>query len=102
MITRDGERLFVNGPRVTLGQDLLQVVRDSFAVLELLLARLFARGRFIDEGDLETTMQVAGDLDALADHGRLELRLWKDGRVGPEEHSGAGASRGTQFLDRAL
>ncbi len=46
-------------------------------------------------------VQVARDLEALPDDGRIEVGLRKNRRVGPEEHGRARAARGTQLLHAA-
>ena len=54
----------------------LQVVDEAFVVLK---HGLGAR-RLVLEGDLHAAMQVAGDLEPLANHRRIELDLRKDRR----------------------
>ena len=91
------ERRFVHRLGVPLGDDLLQVVDEAFFVLEHVLLA----GGLVLERDLDAAMQVAGDLEPLADHLRVELDLRENLRVGLEEHRRAGAARRADLLQAA-
>ena len=92
----DRERLLVDRLRAALGDDLAEVVDDAFVVLvdDLVLRDL------VVEGDLHALVQVADDLEPLADGRRVELDLRKDGRVGMEIHRRPAAAGGADFLER--
>jgi hypothetical protein len=54
--------------------------------------------RFVFEDDLDPLMQVAGDLEPLADDRGVELDLRKDGGVRMKVDGRTGAARGTIFF----
>ena len=58
-------------------------------------------GRLVLERDLDATVQVAGDLQPLADDLRIEFDLREDLRVGLEVDGRAGAARRADFLQAA-
>ncbi len=59
-------------------------------------------GGFVDEGELDAAVQVAGRLEPLAQLRRVELDAREDRRVGMEPHGGAGAARRPGLDDGAL
>ncbi len=58
-------------------------------------------GRLVLEGDLEALVQVARDLEPLADDRGVELGLRKDRRIGTEEDRRARAARRAELLHAA-
>src|SRR5262249_13182998 len=97
VFARERERRLVHRRCVPLGDYLLEIVDESFHVLEDdLLARAL-----VFERDLHALVEVARHLEALLDDARIELDLGEDRRVGTEEHRRAGAARGAGLLHRA-
>ena len=76
----------------------LQVVDDAVLVVE----GVARPGGFVVEDDLHAAVEVAGDLEALAECRRVELDAREDRRVGVEEDGGAGAARRPGLDDGAL
>ncbi len=93
----DAERLLVHGLRTTVGNDLPKVVDDAFVVLvdHLVLRDLIVEGHF------DAFVQVADDLEPLAESGRVELDLREDRRIGMEVHRRPGATSLPDFLERS-
>ena len=74
------ERRVVNRLRAARRDDLLQEVRQPFLVLKDVLRAL----GFVLERDAHTLVDVADDLEPLADERRVEFDLREDRRVGME------------------
>ena len=91
------ERRFVHRLAGSLRDDLLQVVDQAFLVLE----DVFLPGGLVLERHLDAAMQVAGDLETLADDLRIEFDLRKNLRIRLEVHRGAGAARGADLFQAA-
>ena len=73
-----------------------------FVVLERLALQLVALGGLVLERDLEALVQVARDLETLADDAPASnCGLRKNRRIGPEEDRRARAARGTELLHAA-
>ena len=86
---RQHERDIVHRLRAARGDDRLQVIEEALPLLE---HRLGLRGLVLED-DLQAFVEVAGDLEALADDGRVELDLRKNRGVGMEVDGRAGAAR---------
>ena len=91
------ERRFVHGLAGALRDDLPQVIDEAFLVLK---HGLGAR-RFVIERHLHTAMQVAGDLQSVADGCGLELDLRKDCGIGMKVDGRPGAAGSAQLLQRS-
>src|SRR5690606_33788592 len=98
VLTGERERDLLDRLAAAVGEDLLQVVGKAFLVLKDLALRLSLLGGLVLERDLHAAMQVAGDLEAVADDDRVELDPRKNRGVGTEEHRGARAARGAELL----
>ena len=96
-ISLQDEGRLVNRFGSSLGHDLLQIVDDSFRVLE----DRFFLGGLVFEGNLDTLVQVAHDFEPLFDNGGVELDLRKDGRVGMEVDGRAGAAGRPELFQRS-
>ena len=94
----DHERRLVHRAGAPLADDLLEELRQPLVVLE----HLFVLVRLVLEGDLHALVDVADDLEPLADQRGVELHLREDGRVGMEVDGGAAAAGRAHLLERAL
>ena len=83
------EGRLVDRLEAALGDDLPLELHQPFGVLERLLLAV----RLVVEHHLQPLVEVARDLETLADDRRLELDLREDRRVGMEEDRRPGAAR---------
>ena len=97
-VALDDEGGLVHGLRPALGDDLLQELRQPLVVLE----DFFGLLALVLEDDLHALVDVADDLQPLADERGIELDLREDRRVRVEIDGGAAAARRAHLLQRAL
>src|SRR4051794_9180794 len=97
VLARERERRVVHLRGAAIRDDLLQVIREPFGVLE----DRFLPLPLVFEGDTHALVQVTRDLEPLLDHVGIELDLREDRRVRAEEHGRAGAARGAKLLHGA-
>jgi hypothetical protein len=96
LVSGERERHVVYRLRAALGDDLPQVIDEPFRVFE----NRFLLRLFVLERDLQPFVQVAGDLEPLPDHRRIEFDLREDSGVRVEVHHRAGAAGGAELLQR--
>ena len=91
------KRSLVYGASAAFGDDPAEIFEHTVLVLKL-LADI---GGFLFEADLDALVQIAGDLEPLANEARVELHLREHRRIGMEEHRRPGSSRRTELFQRA-
>jgi len=82
VLARNRKRRIGDGLRVPILQQLRQIRGDALVMLKRLAPGLLTGRGLVLEIDLDALVQVARDLEALADQARVEFGLWKNLRVG--------------------
>ena len=85
VVPAEGEDLLVHRRRAARADDVGQIVLQPLGVLE----DPFLAAALVVEDDADSLVQVADDLQAFGNDGRIELGPGKYLRIGAEEHRGA-------------